>query len=99
MKEYRIITQYGKGKPFSLETYTNYEICIIKLNEYIERQKQLDRKYFVLNNFFENEFQLDYDTTKYKIECREVEEWTELGKTKKENKGKILSFEKYKAVL
>ena len=51
MKEYTIIIQHGKGKPFSLHTFNNFDLCYCKLLEMINTPK-VNMEYYVLNDFF-----------------------------------------------
>ena len=55
MKEYTIIIQHGKGKPFSLHTFNNFDLCYCKLLEMINTPKA-NMEYYVVNDFFKNEY-------------------------------------------
>ena len=75
MKEYTIIIQHGKGKPFSLHTFNNFDLCYCKLLEMINTPK-VNMEYYVLNDFFKNEYTPFVDNiTKYTIKVRNVSEW------------------------
>lgn len=77
MLEYRIVTQNGTGRPYSLTTYNNFTQCYAQLLALIaERQDDYTRGYYVLNDFYDNKYPpLFGEVTKYRIERREVEEW------------------------
>ena len=74
-KEYRIIRQHGKAKPYTLWTYNSFEACYQKLLELISTSgNRFGTDYYVYNDFFENEHTKEA-TDKYMIECRDVGEW------------------------
>ena len=82
MKEYTIIIQHGKGKPFSLHTFNNFDLCYCKLLEMINTPK-VNMEYYVLNDFFKNEYTPFVDNiTKYTIKVRNVSEWETYSQTK-----------------
>ena len=77
MLEFRIIEQIGDSKPFSLWYFKTYEQCYLKLLELIDDCRDTVKKeYYVLNEFYKNEHPpFLSNIRKFKIECREVEEW------------------------
>lgn len=75
MQEFRILRQNGTGQPFSLWTYSSFEACYCKLLELVaDCSSCVHKDYYVLNDFYENEFFLSA-YYKFKIECREVGKW------------------------
>lgn len=85
MLEFRIVTQHGNARPFSLWTFNSFEACYCKLYEFIQDKKtHVSPEYYVINDFYDNEYPpFLNDITKYKIECREVENWELYSKNKK----------------
>ena len=78
--EYRIVTQKGRAKPYSLWTFNTYEACYLKLMELIQQHNSMVQKeYYVTNENFENEYPAFLaDITKYTIQCRSVEEYIKI---------------------
>lgn len=84
MKEYRIIKQIGNSRAFTLWTFSNFEACYFKLIELINYQsQQVNKDYYVFNDFFENQMPLKENSIKYWIETREVNEWVLYSNDKK----------------
>ena len=82
MKEYTIIIQHGKGKPFSLHTFDNFDLCYGKLLEMIHRPK-VHMEYYVMNDFFNNKYVPFVDNiTKYTIKVRNVSDWETYSQVK-----------------
>lgn len=76
MKEYRIIKQIGNARAFTLWTFTDFNACYFKLIELINNQSlQVNKNYYVFNDFFDNQMELTEDSIKYWIETREVDNW------------------------
>ena len=87
MKEYRIVTQHGNAKPYSLWSFKTYEACYLKLMEIIQSKKSsISNEYYVLNDFFENKYLPFGNITKYRIEVREITDWRILTEKEKENR-------------
>lgn len=75
MLEYTIVIQKGKGRPYSLHTFDNFNACYCKLLEMIKTPK-VNMEYYVLNDFYKNEYIPFIDNiTKYTIKVRNVSEW------------------------
>lgn len=85
MLGFRIVTQHGTARPFSLWTFTSFDACYCKLLEFIQNKSEQSRpEYYVINDFYNNVYPpFLNDITKYKIECREVENWELYSKNKK----------------
>ena len=84
MLEYRIVQQIGKGKPFCVDVFNDFNSCYDCLINHIEYRKTcVNNKYYVLNDFFENEYELIFDNMhKFVIEVREVQNWNTYSKFK-----------------
>ncbi len=93
MEEYRIIVQKGKGKPYSLWSFSNFNDCYMKLLEITSNHSNMVNKEFYVNNdFWNNKYQPFLpNITFYTVECRNVSKW-ETYKEKSKSKNKILPF-------
>ena len=88
MKEYTIIIQHGKAKPFSLHTFNDFDACYFKLLDMINTPKT-NMQYYVLNDFYNNEYPPFIDNiTKYIVKVRNVSEWEIYSNSKNSNKRK-----------
>ena len=87
--------QIGKGKAFCNDVFYDYNSCYDCLTKYIEYRKTcVNNKYYVLNDFFENEYELIFDNMhKFVIEVREVQKWDTYSKYKK-SKNNLYFFTK-----
>ena len=75
MQEYTILIQKGKGHPYTLYTYNDFDVCYAKLLDMINTPK-VNMEYYVLNDFYKNEYIPFIDNiTKYTIKVRNVSEW------------------------
>lgn len=77
MLEFRIVIQQGKGRPYSLYTYNNFNQCYNELLELIKNRKNcVNKKYYVANDFFDNEYEPTLENLiLYNIQVREVSVW------------------------
>lgn len=99
MKEYRVMQQFGDGRPFYYLTFKTFEGAFSELLRLIALHKQgVNKKYFVLNDFYKNEFpSLLNDMYKLWIEYREVDEWKmSTGKEKENKKSNNIVYLNYK---
>ena len=95
MLEFRIVEQIGEGTPFSLWSFKSYEQCYLKLIDLIHDCKtSVKKEYYVINEFYNNEYPpFLSDIRKFKIECREVDDWVIYNPdVKSNNKNKIVQF-------
>lgn len=83
MKKYRIIKQISYGTPYSLGEFDTFHKCymfflkIIKQEE--ENVKNLTSSgFYVLNDFYENKYNLSRFSIKIKIEKKRGKSWYTL---------------------
>ncbi len=82
MKEFTIVIQHGKARPFTLHSFDNFESCYGKLLEMINIDK-VNKEYYVVNDFYKNEYvPFLHDITKYTVKVRNVSEWEVYSKEK-----------------
>lgn len=83
---FRIVKQYGLAKPFVLNEFNNFDECLKSLYNYIDIQKDcFDYKYYVLNNFYKNEYSYLEPIVKFSIEELKNNEWVLFQNENNEN--------------
>lgn len=90
-EKYRITIQQGLAMSYSLFEYNNLYECIKKLKELIKDEKENERKYYVLNNFYKNEYEYIEPIKKFSIEELINNKWVLFKKSEEaypENKNK-----------
>lgn len=81
--KYRITIQQGLAMPYSLFEYNNLNEIIKKLEELIEDEKENDKKYYILNDIYKNEYECIEPIKKFSIEELINDEWVLFKKVKK----------------
>ena len=80
MKKYRIAKQISSGIPFTLRDFDNFHKCYMYFLKIVKMEKEnvnamKSSGYYVLNEFYKNEFVLSANCIKLKIEKRSRKEW------------------------
>ena len=80
MKKYRITKQISSGIPFTLRDFDDFHKCYIYFLKIVNMEKEnvnamKSSGYYVLNEFYKNEFVLSANCIKLKIEKRSRKEW------------------------
>lgn len=85
MKEYSILIIHDGGCPYYLKNFNTFESCFEALENIISLEKERGRRYFVDNDYFENDYKFcGYENLKYiSIKVREVTEWENFSKDNK----------------
>lgn len=80
MKKYRIIKQISGGLPYSVKEFEDFHKCYMFFKKMIKIEDENVRElrsfgYYVVNDFYKNEFQLSKDVVKIKIEKKRGKYW------------------------
>lgn len=80
MKKYRIIKQISGGLPYSVKEFEDFHKCYMFFKKIIKIEDENVRElrsfgYYVVNDFYKNEFQLSKDVVKIKIEKKRGKHW------------------------
>lgn len=80
MKKYRITKQISSGIPFTLRDFDDFHKCYMYFLKIVKMEKEnvnamKSSGYYVLNEFYKNEFVLSANCIKLKIEKRSRKEW------------------------
>ena len=73
MKKYRIIRQISNGIPYTVEEFDNFHKCYMYFLKMIKEEnlkvKQFKSSgFYILNDFYKNEYNLNQNTIKISIE-------------------------------
>lgn len=80
MKKYRIIKQISGGLPYSVKEFEDFHKCYMFFKKIIKIEDENVRElrsfgYYVVNDFYKNEFQLSKDVVNIKIEKKRGKHW------------------------
>ena len=98
-EEYTIYITTKTGMPYSLITFKTFQECLNSLDGMISLEKERHRPYFVLNEFFENEYPTYIGGKIFCIKKRTVTNWEtleEIPGTRTHKKNNIIQFDQYR---
>lgn len=80
MKKYRITKQISNGTPFVVNEFDNFHKCYMYFLKIVNLENEKVNNFsssgfYVLNEFYRNEFALHANCIKIKIEKRTRKEW------------------------
>lgn len=74
-KEYTIFITCKGGMPYNLCTFKTFTEVLQALNGMIQLEKERHRPYYVLNDFYENEYPASLSGKTFCIKERTITEW------------------------
>lgn len=93
IKEYCLYCIYRSGKPFILNTYSDFISAKFHLYDIINTEEERNRIYYVDNNFFNNKYNSNINGKYFCIKERNVSEWKKVNKVE-DFQNNILLFKK-----
>ena len=92
MKEYCIYIRHGDGMPYRLKYYDTLIEAKRVLYEMVQHEEERQKPYYVDNDFFSNNYNLAIKLKYFRLEEREVSEWSKYTEDRLKNKNSNIIF-------
>lgn len=100
MKEYSIYIRQGEGTPYIIGTYKDIFSVKTALYDMVSLEEERQRPYFVDNDFFNNQYNIQTKLKYFKIIVRDVTDWEKYSSDFEEkNNSKIILLKDFKKTL
>lgn len=74
-KEYTIFIQCKNGRPYNICVFKTFQEAMSSLNNMIDLERERNRPYYVLNDFYDNEYPCSLGGKVYCVKERTVSDW------------------------